>query len=339
MGEIRIGLSGKDSSEFDSIHFNSALEEALTHIELVFHRILSGEMGAGRVAMFLNKRPLKGFDPFHKSHPATIAEPLELIQVGSHRIEVQAYTLPHHSKVGRELWERYEGRGGYLKNQGFYVYRVRRLIIHGTWFGLVRQQELTKLSRVQIDMPRELDAEWKIDIKKSSAQLPSAVRNRLRRIIERVVRGSRRTYTARGTKLLTEDAMPVWNREQNKNEISYRLNPEHPIFADFKSRLPKELISNFAHVMNLCQSTLPLQTLYADMGNQPNYISVPSVPLETLKHLARTTVLRLSEAGLATKDIVEMLSVTEPYRSNWKKAEEYIQEAAAQEDWNGQSPE
>ena len=47
----------------------------------------------------------------------------------------------------------------------------RRLIIHGTWFGLARQTELTKLARVKIDMPNGLDSAWKIDVKKASAHL------------------------------------------------------------------------------------------------------------------------------------------------------------------------
>ena len=60
---------------------------------------------------------------------------------------VRPFTLPHHSKVGAADWERYAGAEGYLKNQGFYVYREKRLIIRGTWFGLARQMELTKLAR------------------------------------------------------------------------------------------------------------------------------------------------------------------------------------------------
>ena len=79
----------------------------------------------------------------------------------------QVVTLPHHRKVSAAEWEKYAGPEGYLKNQGFYLYRNRRLIIHGTWFGLARQTELTKLCRVRIEMPNGLDAAWKIDVKKA----------------------------------------------------------------------------------------------------------------------------------------------------------------------------
>jgi len=64
---------------------------------------------------------------------------------------------------------RLAGAEGYAHNQGFYLYRNRRLIVHGTWFGLVGKAELIKLSRVLIDIPNTLDSEWKIDVKKASA--------------------------------------------------------------------------------------------------------------------------------------------------------------------------
>ena len=119
---------------------------------------------------------------------------------------MQAFTLPASRKghVGKE-WNRYAGPEGYLRNQGFYVYRERRLIIHGTWFGLARQAELTKLARVRIDMPNSLDGAWKIDVKKASAQLPPPVRDRLRRIIEPLGAASKRVYRTRGRKLIEDN--------------------------------------------------------------------------------------------------------------------------------------
>src|SRR5207244_12372680 len=97
------------------------------------------------------------FDPFHSAHPATMKGPTETIKVGKEAVRIQAFTLPHHQKVDQVDWEKYAGKAGYVRNQGFYVYREKRLIIYGTWFGLARQMELTKLARVQIDIPNGLD--------------------------------------------------------------------------------------------------------------------------------------------------------------------------------------
>ena len=216
------------------------MDEARTHLEMVFHRFLSGEPGHRRINILMNNRPLEPFDPFHSRHPATVAGPEELIRIANEDVLVQAFTLPHHGKVTPAEWERHAGPEGYLRNQGFYVYRERRLIIHGTWFGLTRQAELTKLARVRIDMPNSLDGAWKIDVKKASAQLPPPVRERLRRIIEPLGAASKRVYRNRGRKLIEENRIPVWSRVQNKNQISYRINEEHPMILDLLSRLPPE---------------------------------------------------------------------------------------------------
>src|SRR5690606_29337856 len=119
--------------------------------------------GARKIVILLNKRPLEALDPFHSKHPATVIGPVETIKVSDSRVTVQAFTLPHHRKVTPDEWERYGGPEGYLKNQGFYVYREKRLILYGSWFGLAKQTELTKLARVRVDIPNDLDAEWKID--------------------------------------------------------------------------------------------------------------------------------------------------------------------------------
>ena len=179
---------------------------------------------------------------------------------------MQPFTLPHHGKVTPTEWEHHAGPEGYLRNQGFYVYRERRLIIHGTWFGLTRQTELTKLARVRIDIPNSLDAAWKIDVRKASAQLPPSVRERLRRIIEPLGATSKRVYTTRGRRLIEGNRIPVWNRVQNKNEIVYRINDEHPMVVDLLSRLPAEVRGDLLRTIEIAGASLPMDALFADLG-------------------------------------------------------------------------
>lgn len=296
--------------------FVSRIDDAAEHLELVFHRFLAGERGARKVSISLNGRQLRPFDPFHSSHPATQAGPIERIKSGGQEVEVQTFTLPHHKKdpVG---WERNAGKAGYLKNQGFYVYRGKRLIIHGTWFGLARQKELTKLARVRIDMPNGMDAAWKIDVKKASAQPPYHVRERLRRIIETIGATSRRVYTARGRRLASDSRLPVWQRRQDGNEISYCLNPEHPVFADFSGRLPEDLRTDFRRVLEMAATSVPIDALFADISASPEQVSGSEMADDTLAHVARTTFAALLASGIEPDDARQMMRVTDPFREKW----------------------
>jgi hypothetical protein len=312
-------LVDSEDPESSRGQFISKLDEARQHLELVFHRFLAGEQRSPKFQIKLNERPLTAFDPFNSKHVATITGPVENIKLGKHIVAVQCFTLPHHQKCSAEEWEKWEGNGGYLKNQGFYVYRARRLIIHGTWFGLARQMELTKLARIRIDISNDLDTEWKIDVKKASAQLPHQVRERLRRIIEPLSGASKRTYTSRGRKLVTDNRLPVWNRIQDKNAIVYRLNQDHPVMSEFLSKLPQELRSDFRNLLQLTETALPMDALFADMGETPEKVGGNPASDQMLQHAIDATVRTLSKSGLTKDEIIEMLEHAPPFRSDWKR--------------------
>jgi hypothetical protein len=309
--------------------FTRAVDDAREHLELVFHRYLAGERGLKKVEISLNDRLLEPFDPFHSAHPATVRGPLEVIQIAGKQVTLQTFTLPHHRNVTLAEWDRYAGKAGYLKNQGFYVYREKRLIIHGTWFGLARQQELTKLTRVRVDMPSSLDNEWKIDVKKAWAQPPYAVRERLRRLIESIGATSKRTFTSRGRRLVEDTRLPLWIRTQTDNKVSYEINRDHPLFIDFAIRLPDNLRAEFLRVLEAASSALPVDAIYADLGTQPERLESRSLSRETLRHTVVATYTQLVGANVAHSEIVDMMSSAEPFRSNWLHVEQLIEQIAA----------
>ena len=299
------------------------IDVAASHVEFVFHRYLSGTARQKGICMLLNGRPLEAFDPFHSQHPATQHGQVETFRHHGQKIQIEPVTLPHHDKVSVDEWKRYAGSEGYVKNQGFYLYRNRRLIVHGTWFGLAKQKELTKLARVRIDIPNSLDAEWKIDVKKASAQPPLPVRNRLRRIIESVGVPSRRTYGAR-RKLATDNRLPVWTRMQDKNRISYGLNSEHPLLSNFARRLNREVEREFAKVIDLIVSTLPIDALFADISEAPGNVEGQALDRESFIEIVKTTYLGLREAGISVDEVKVMMSSAEPYCSKWQEVEKII---------------
>ena len=308
----------------DRQSFVRKLDEMAYHLELVFHRFLSGERGLKKISISLNGRKLKPFDPFHSRHSATIRKAKEVFKLEGQKIVIEPYTLPHHNKVTTDEWNRYAGPEGYIKNQGFYLYREKRLIIHGTWFNLTRQTELTKLARVRIDMPNGMDALWKIDVKKASAQLPAPVRARLRRIIETLVADSKRTYRVRGTKQVSDDRLPVWTRSQDKNLIIYGLNRNHPSFMKFTDNLGKDCVSEFDRLLSLIESTIPIDALFSDVSSNEKNVRATILDDEAFANLVRDAFQILKSGNYTKKDIRLMMKSAEPFRSNWSDAEKII---------------
>ncbi len=306
-------LTSSDRPE-DRRYLVRQLDEAASHIEFVFHRYLSSR-GGQRLTISLNGRELRSFDPFHSNHPATQHHQEDLIRLKGANIRIWPITLPHHDKVTAEEWKRFAGPEGYVSNQGFYLYRNRRLIVHGTWFRLARQVELTKLARVGIDIPNTLDAEWKIDVRKASAQPPAVVRKRLSRIIDRIGNPSRAAYSGRGSRLSEASPFVVWRRVQNKNRVFYKIDEEHPVLAKFRSGLESRKANDFERILRLLASTLPLEALHVDVSVSPEDVGPARVNLEDLRKIASLMWQFLHGEGRSLSEIEAWIRTNEPFRS------------------------
>lgn len=305
-------------------HINRAIASAERHIRLVFHRFMTE--GQNPLAILLNGRKLEALDPFGRSFPSHQSDRPDRLELSGGIVEFQCFTLPHHKSISKTVWDNLGGPEGHLRTQGFYVYRGRRLIIAGSWLGLARQTELTKLCRIRVDIPNTMDADWKIDVKKASAQLPPAVRERMRLLVERLTLTSKRTYRGRGQKLVDTEFMPIWRRLQKNGAIVYAPDSAHPVFADFAARLPTELQADFASLIGLIGSTVPIASLHSDFAGCPEEIVPDDADVEAIKQMAEAMVPRLIAQGTDHDRIADILRQVEPFHSAWQIAQSVIKE-------------
>jgi hypothetical protein len=288
------------------------------HLELVFHRYLKGK---NKINIFINDEQLQPFDPFHSIHLATQELSEETIQIENSKIFIKPYILPHYTKISVQDYDYYSGEGGYLKNQGFYVYRNKRLLISGTWFRLIAQSEMYKLARIQIDLPNSLDDLWKIDVKKSNASPPSIIRERLKKIIEKIAGTSTRIYRVRGHKS-SESNTAFWERSSARGEINYSINKEHPFIKQFNRKLNNEQQNEFNNILQLVSNFFPKDILYSDLGtNNPkdiNKISIPDIELEDMA----INKIKYEREFMTNKEFANYFKSTEPfniYNKDWEK--------------------
>lgn len=310
-------------------YLNRAIASAERHIRLVFHRFMTEDRPG--LAISLNGRDLEPIDPFGTRFPSHQEDRPDRLELGNGVVEFQCFTLPHHKSISRADWEDLGGPEGHLRTQGFYVYRGRRLIIAGSWLGLARQTELTKLCRIRVDIPNTMDADWKIDVKKASTQLPPAVRERMRLLVERLTQTSKRTYRGRGQKLVNTEYMPVWQRVQKDGAIVYSPDPAHPVFADFSARLPAELQADFASLIGLIGSTVPIAALHSDFAGCPEEIVADQADAEAVRQMAEAMVPRLVAQGTDRDRIPDILRQVEPFQSAWAVAQPLIDEIIERE--------
>jgi len=114
------------------------MDEVRNHLSLVYHRYLSGENGIKRLAISLNGVSISPADPF-LAKKSTQAMDDEVIIVRGKQITVRPYILPHITKMTEEEKNALGGKDGLRKQQGFYIYRNKRLLVWGTWFRMMRK--------------------------------------------------------------------------------------------------------------------------------------------------------------------------------------------------------
>jgi hypothetical protein len=248
---------------------NEKLESVREHLSLVFHRFLEGDAPTGKIAITLNGHAIQPFDPFCRNNKATQKLPPEVVVVDSHRVNIQAFILPHHSRLSPKEYEFYKSRSDFISNQGAYVYRNHRLMAWGDWFKLVPKGEATKLGRVQIDFLSAMDEAWTIDIKKSRAFPPRIVRDHLRQILEKITGAAVRVHKGRGQKLYRETEAPLWERYAEHGTIRYALNHSHPIIEGLFLQLNDVGKRGLKSFLEAIPASLPIDLLYSDYSSDP----------------------------------------------------------------------
>lgn len=253
----------------------SKVDDVRSHLELTFHRYLAGETDIKKVSIKINNKEIKSNDPFLLQKSTVITT--ETINVnyysaGEKRnasVKVTPYILPHLSQMENEEIDKLGGVDGLIKNQGFYIYRNKRLLMCATWFRLARKTDVTKLCRVKVDLPNSLDSEWSLDIKKSTAHPPEVVVQSLQRIVGQILGNSRRVYSFRGRKEIGTEKEKLWQPENTRNGKLFVINREHPIIKKQLENVSKQ--NSFLALLELIESEIPINQIISDSENDKKF--------------------------------------------------------------------
>lgn len=295
------------------------------HLSLTFHRYLDGERGLSKIKIFINGHQLQGFDPFNLKNPATQELEKDEIVFKNSKVTIVPYILPHHSKTSADEYEKYAGDGGYLANQGFYVYRNKRLIIHGSWFRLATPETLTKLARVKIDISNDMDAEWELDVKKSMARPPSVIRMRLKNIIEKIRDKSAKTYRARGRRVIDQSVTQMWEKHIAQGKVCYKINLDHPLVYKIKENIPSQCEADFVMLLDMLAKCFPTDLMFHDYATIPQNIVQNDIDVEELMDVAKKVVHDwVYNDGIGVNEATNRLSNITPFDKYWDAIQENL---------------
>ena len=256
----------------DHSHFLDACATVKHHLAMVFHRFIEKR----RVRLFFNNHEIPAWDPFLKG--ASGGQVFEEERYQNGLIAAKGYVLPHKSRFESAVdYNAAQGPRGWNEQQGFYIYRNERMLVSGSWLGLFRKEEHSKLARIMVDIPNHLDAEWKIDIKKSVARPPAASLSQLRNFARRVRAEAVEVFRHKGKVLNHTPGVSfqeLWQEKYFHDKRHFQINRDHTLIQNFIEQHP-ESQQMLNTLLKFVEETIPVSLIMIRESESPEQQAQP----------------------------------------------------------------
>lgn len=295
--------------------FYKTIKNIKKHLAMIFHRFIEEE----NLEIYVNENYIEAWNPFYIKSPSTMELSCEELFDGKSDVLIEPYILPHKTKFQDENeYKKTAGIKDWLGQQGFYVYRNRRLIVYGTWFGKFKNEPAYNLARIKLDMSSESDFEWGIDIKKSKATLPVIIEEQVTEIAYLAIERSVAVYNSRGVynrKNKSDNTCLKYVWEQRKNSMGnymFYLNKKHPLLLQLLQKLDDGMQKELQTYLSLIENYSPAMLSGIISDNKTNIeVATDIKEKDLLKIKEKVQILR--ELEYDDKEVYELLSESPEY--------------------------
>ena len=304
--------------------FVDLIDRVQAHLAMVFHRLLEGPQA--RLRILLNGRPVAPWDPFMTGHPAKLwASPAQKTKTDAGAVVVECHVLPHKDRLSDDEFDDGAGPDGWNAQQGFYVYRNERLLVAGGWLGLGQgrawnREEAYRLARIRLDISNTADAAWKIDIRKSTARPPVALRAWLTKLAEDTRDRARKVFAYRGSPTPIRGRAPVeqaWRVEHTKAGARYRIDEKHVAVAAALGAAGEQ-VAVVRAMLRVVEETVPVQRIWLDTAENKDTprTGFAGEPPDAVADVLATLFKDMVERRAMSPELArKTLSTTEPFHN------------------------
>ena len=261
-------IESESGNNFEN-SFRATIADMKKHIEYVFHRFYSS------IDIYVNEKRIEKRDPFLESSlKGQHGRKTEIKVPGCDRtIDVIPHTLPYANTLTQDEKALLGNPKSIYDEQGFYIYRNKRLIYWGNWMHMGYKSELNKLARIQIDMPSDLDEMWMLDVKKSSAKIPDVIKEQIRSAIEESTIKSKRVIRYRGDNEAKSEC-PIWNRIKDRDGfVRYEINRDNPLYKILIDNIGTNENEILSSLLSQIEFYLPKSRIQNDNADAINIVN------------------------------------------------------------------
>ncbi|WP_151773106.1 ATP-binding protein [Streptomyces abyssomicinicus] len=298
--------------------FYEEIPKVSNHLGLVFARFLTGSTA---VHLRVAGDPVQPWDPFLSAHPSVRRLPDEKLPLDGHWVRVRPYVLPGLQRLTPQEADVAGGPKGWLRQQGFYVYRRDRLILSGSWLSIrgLRREEKYNLARIAIDIPAETDSQWQVDVRKATVVPPVSLRRHLARIARSARTEAATTVKHKGritARRRSGDLQFAWHVSREDDTVNCRINRNHPLVQGVLQSGGGEP-ADVRALLRLLEETVPVSALRVlhepDTADDPEpFGGAVKATTEAVEVAERMLQVLLSQ-GRSRLDALRLIRSTQPF--------------------------
>ena len=296
--------------------FRNVVAEAKKHVEFVFHRFYND------IEIYFNNKRIEKRDPFLLgSFGRQQTGRTTSISIDGSVITITPYTLPFANSLTSEEKALLGNPKSIYDEQGFYIYRNKRLISWGNWMRMGVRSELNKLARIQVDIPSSLDEVWTLDVKKSSAKIPDMIKSQIKASVEDSIVRSKRTTRFPGVKEQTPEVR-VWDRvNEHEGKIRYQINRKTPAIVALEGVLGETEKELLEMVLSQIECYLPKYSISNDNMDALTIINSGDDAEEERLIKEIETIISMCDDGIKSS-VFDSIFIAENYQKLLGRKEE-----------------
>ncbi len=286
-----------------------SLEKSISHIFGKF--LLLGELQISMQTKGSIQYPINGWNPFSLvENKSTKVVYNDSAQYKGYDISFKAYVLPAYNNLSRTDQEYMLGNG-LIDQEGFYIYRNKRLIKEGGWLGLEKLglDDKCKYARIEVNIPSALDEHFKINFSKNSLDIPAELKGVFREVAEKARKESKTNFNyqkhpeiKRTTK---KEEERIWKTSKSGGGIVLSVNMQHPLIRELSTKLSE---SELKKLCNVLTKSLPISMI---QGQDTTTIAYTERELEDLME---DMYRKLTSSNLETKEVKKRMASMEPFK-------------------------
>jgi hypothetical protein len=305
-----IPLGTSTTNELAKDKFLAQMDKVKQHIAMTFHRFIEEKS----IKLYCWGHEIKPWNPFLTIEIAKQLFPDETFS----KVFMKGYVLPHKSYFTTSEYNLAGGVNGWTAQQGFYVYRGKRLLLAGDWLGLFRKEVHYQLARIQIDLPNKLDSEWQIDIKKSTARPPLEWRKTIEQYAKGVIQQAVEVYRHRGKQISVRNGQEfqlLWLPKKQGQKILYEVNRNHLLVKElvvWAKTKPEKAIES---LLRLIEETMPTKSIFIKESEGEIAEPFENINLEVIKSWIRQIYNAQIAVGKSVEQVKLLLANMEPFNN------------------------